>query len=134
MRSRHLGAALVALFLAAPLAAQDTTRVDTNREAVVVAAPASVAEVSGTAVAASAAPVMSLAPTRTSVVAGIQLRTEDFAPMPVPTAGRNSGNVALMIVGGAALIIGSIIDGDAGTIVMVGGGVIGLYGLWQYLK
>jgi hypothetical protein len=41
---------------------------------------------------------------------------------------------AMMIVGGAALITGAIIGGDPGTIVMVGGAVIGLIGLYDYLQ
>ena len=132
--SRHLGVALVALFIATPLVAQDTSRADTNRDTAVVASPTSGAEVSRVVVAETALPLVSLAPTRASVTAGIQLRTEGFAPTPTPSPGRNNGNTALMIVGGAALIVGSIIDGDAGTLIMVSGGVIGLYGLWQYLK
>ena len=41
---------------------------------------------------------------------------------------------AMMIVGGAAFIAGAIIGGDAGTLVMVGGAAVGLYGLYEYLK
>ena len=41
---------------------------------------------------------------------------------------------AMMIVGLAALIAGALIGGDAGVIIMVGGAVIGLIGLYQYLK
>ena len=41
---------------------------------------------------------------------------------------------AMMIVGGAALIVGAIIGGTPGTIVMVGGGVVGLIGLYNYLE
>jgi hypothetical protein len=41
---------------------------------------------------------------------------------------------ALMIVGGAAFLAGALIGGDAGTIVMVGGAGIGLYGLYLYLQ
>ena len=40
----------------------------------------------------------------------------------------------MMIVGGAGLILGSIIGGDTGTIIMMGGGALGLYGMWQFLK
>jgi hypothetical protein len=40
----------------------------------------------------------------------------------------------MMIVGGAALIVGSIVGGDAGTLFMVGGGIVGLVGLWNHLK
>jgi len=45
--------------------------------------------------------------------------------------GKNS--VALMIVGGAALIVGAVIGDSAGTIVMLGGAGIGLYGLYLFL-
>lgn len=41
---------------------------------------------------------------------------------------------AMMIVGGAALIVGAVIGSTAGTLVMVGGAVIGLAGLYQYLQ
>jgi hypothetical protein len=51
-----------------------------------------------------------------------------------PGQARESENVAFMIVGGAALVVGSIIDGDAGTLMMVGGGVVGLIGLFRYLR
>ncbi|MBX6332719.1 MAG: hypothetical protein IRY91_12805 [Gemmatimonadaceae bacterium] len=40
----------------------------------------------------------------------------------------------LMIVGGAALLTGAIIGDDAGTVLMVGGAVVGLYGLYLYLR
>jgi hypothetical protein len=49
-------------------------------------------------------------------------------------SGPQSTNVAMMIVGGAALVVGSVIHGDTGTIIMVGGGVIGLIGLYRYLR
>ncbi len=57
-----------------------------------------------------------------------------FVPPAFPGATRQSEDVALMIVGGAALVIGSVIDGDAGTLMMVGGGVMGLLGLYRYLS
>lgn len=43
-------------------------------------------------------------------------------------------NVALMLIGGATLVVGSVVGGDAGTIIMITGGVIGLTGLWRYLQ
>lgn len=45
---------------------------------------------------------------------------------------RGSG-VGLMILGGAALITGVIIGDKAGTIIAVGGAIVGLYGLYVYL-
>lgn len=45
-----------------------------------------------------------------------------------------SRDVAMMIVGGAVMVAGALIGGDAGTIIMVGGGVVGVLGLWRYLQ
>jgi hypothetical protein len=39
----------------------------------------------------------------------------------------------LMIVGGAAFVAGAIIGDDAGTVLMVAGAGVGLYGLYLYL-
>jgi hypothetical protein len=41
---------------------------------------------------------------------------------------------AMMIVGGAAILVGAVIGGDAGDIFMVGGAVVGLVGLYKYLQ
>lgn len=41
---------------------------------------------------------------------------------------------AMMIAGGAAVIVGLIIGDDVGTLIAVGGAVVGLYGLYMYLK
>jgi hypothetical protein len=45
----------------------------------------------------------------------------------------NRNAVALMAVGGAALVVGAVIGDDAGTLVMLGGAVVGLYGLYLFL-
>jgi hypothetical protein len=42
--------------------------------------------------------------------------------------------VALMVVGGAAVLVGLIIGNDVGTVIAVGGAIAGLYGLYQYLQ
>ena len=42
--------------------------------------------------------------------------------------------VALMVVGGAAVLTGLIIGNDVGTVIAVGGAVMGLYGLYEYLQ
>ncbi len=42
--------------------------------------------------------------------------------------------IALMAVGGAAIILGALMDNDARGFLMVGGSVIGLYGLYLYLR
>jgi hypothetical protein len=75
-------------------------------------------------------PVVSLEP----VTAFASVETTENSTAPVPPVLRRSQSVALMIVGGAGMIVGSLIDGDTGTIIMVGGGVVGLIGLFQYLR
>jgi hypothetical protein len=42
--------------------------------------------------------------------------------------------VALMIVGGAAIVLGAVIGDAAGTLFMIGGAVALLVGLYQYLQ
>jgi len=42
--------------------------------------------------------------------------------------------MALMIVGGAAIVLGAVIGGDIGTLFMIGGTVSLLIGLYQYVK
>lgn len=41
---------------------------------------------------------------------------------------------ALMIVGFAAVVVGLLMDNDPGTLIAVGGAVVGLYGLYHYLR
>ena len=43
-------------------------------------------------------------------------------------------NVALMVVGGAALIVGAIIGGTAGILIAVAGAAVGLYGLYGFIQ
>lgn len=43
-------------------------------------------------------------------------------------------NVALMVVGGAALIIGAVIGGTAGILIAVAGAAVGLYGLYNFIQ
>jgi hypothetical protein len=54
----------------------------------------------------------------------------DVEPMAAAALSRGE---TLMIVGGAALLAGLIIGDDAGTVIAVGGAVVGLYGLYLYL-
>jgi hypothetical protein len=59
-------------------------------------------------------------------------------PMNAVAPARGSAGVgqpeALMIVGGAAILVGAVIGGDAGDIFMIGGAVVGLVGLYKYLQ
>lgn len=108
-----------ALALAAPLSAQRATAGDP------ASAPFAAALES---VVVSLAPIPALEPvTVTETVA-------DRPVTPAPMAMSRRQSVALMIVGGTGLVVGSLIDGDTGTIVMVGGAAVGLFGLFQFLR
>ena len=84
---------------------------------------------------AAPAPIVSGA-SMTGLRAGVHLR--ETARPNRPNAAAISGGLgqarAMMVVGVAALVAGAIIGGDPGTIVMVGGAVIGLIGLYDYLQ
>jgi len=56
---------------------------------------------------------------------------EERAPRNRPGFGQPE---ALMIVGGAAIVIGLLIGDEAGGILAFGGAVTGLVGLYQYLR
>ena len=74
-------------------------------------------------------------PTLEGATAGFQRETVQGVRKPVVlAAARQSNSTALMIVGGAAFLAGAIIGDDAGTIIMVGGAAVGLYGLYLYLQ
>jgi hypothetical protein len=65
---------------------------------------------------------------------------EEVAPTPavgvvaVQDRARGNTHVAMMGVGAAAVVVGLIIGGDNGTIIATVGGVIGLVGLYRYLR
>ncbi len=47
---------------------------------------------------------------------------------------RNQGqDVALMVVGVGAMIVGALVEDTAGTIIIIGGAGMALYGLYNYL-
>ena len=43
-------------------------------------------------------------------------------------------DVALMAVGAGAMVVGALVDGKAGTIILIGGAAVALYGLYHYLE
>jgi hypothetical protein len=108
------------MFFVAPLRAQDS--------ALVAPAPSSVA-----------APVSQAAPTQTgptiesASVAVKNVAVETKAAPPSPGKYYDQGT-KLMIVGGAAILTGIVVGGDAGHAISIVGAVVGLYGLYKYLE
>jgi len=86
---------------------------------------------------APAPAVSTVGPTAQAARAGIAPRTSKEMSVSSAAQDRHIGagqNIAMMIVGGAALVTGLIIGGDGGTIVAIGGAAVGLVGLYNYVK
>jgi len=66
--------------------------------------------------------------------ARVGVRASRTSEPPPPRPADTSRNRALMAAGGAALLVGLIIADDAGTLLAVGGAVVGLYGLFRFLE
>jgi hypothetical protein len=66
--------------------------------------------------------------------ASVAVRHAPVADAAAPRRGGYGQPVALMVVGGAAVLVGLIIGGGAGTAIAIGGAVAGLVGLYQYLQ
>jgi hypothetical protein len=113
-----------------------------KRSLIAIAAIAALAVTSPAAVAFGQKPapakatVSSAGPTVAASTVGIR-RTAEASKAAAPAAEPRLGagrNVALMVVGGAALIIGAVIGGTAGVLIAVGGAAVGLYGLYYFVQ
>jgi hypothetical protein len=77
-------------------------------------------------------------PTIQAASAGFRVSTpkvdESTKSTAAPLIPRHQGqDVALMAVGVGAMIAGALIGGTAGTIIVIGGAAMGLFGLYHYL-
>ena len=115
-------AVAAALALVAPLSAQDRATADPG------VAPAS------SSMRVTASSIVLTPNVESATVDFLATEATTVSSVVLPQQARQTENVAMMIVGGAALVVGSLIDGDTGTIVMVSGGVVGLIGLFRYLR
>jgi hypothetical protein len=70
----------------------------------------------------------------TTDAAAVGVRQAPTAATAAAPRGGYGQSVALMVVGGAAVLVGLIIGGGAGTAIAIGGAVAGLVGLYQYLQ
>ena len=127
-RLRSCATAIAVLLLAAPLTAQTvTSSPDTTApSSVVLTAPAPAAVLIDVAPASAPSWVNALSVARVSAPQSAAVRVSE--------AGATPRNKALMVVGGAGLLVGAVVGGKEGTLIMGASGVIGLIGLWNYLK
>jgi hypothetical protein len=120
-RTRSIVPMMFALALfAAPARAQDA--------ASLVPSPASAATAEPAPAAAPA-----VGPTLESASVAVHHQA-DLAPATAQRRGGSAPGTALMIVGGAAILVGLVLNNGAGNAIAVGGAVVGLYGLYQYLQ
>ncbi len=76
----------------------------------------------------------SLAPTRANGLVRVRTRVASTTLVQPAKAGDRPRGVALLFIGGAALLVSALISGNAGTAIMVLGGVVGVIGLWNYVN
>jgi len=74
------------------------------------------------------------APVAAQASVGVRKAKAVPAPLPAPPRADTRQNRAMMIVGGAAMLTGAVVGSDAGTLISVGGAVVFLWGLYQYLQ
>ena len=136
---RHTARIAVVSLLAAfgaPLGAQQAApQANTDSvQAVTISAPALVQQDQ-----AAATPAPTSGASMTGLRAGVHgkesARNNASAGTAVAAATANLGtSKAMMGVGLGALIVGAIIGGTPGTIIMIGGALVGLKGLYDYLQ
>lgn len=98
-----------------------------------------IAMLPATSSAQKSAPLQPQGPTIQAAAVGFRVNegkvdasTKVTSTAPVP---RHQGqDVALMVVGVGAMIAGALIGGTAGTIIIIGGAAMGLFGLYHYLE
>lgn len=115
---------IASLVIASPARAQDASVAPT--------APRAVATTPDSTTAAQPA-AMPAGPTLDAAAVGARHASVATTAAAAPRGGYGQ-SVALMVVGGAAVLVGLIIGGGAGTAIAIAGAVAGLYGLYQYLQ
>jgi hypothetical protein len=74
-------------------------------------------------------------PTIESAAIGFRAPAATDAELNAAQLRRRAGpDVALMVVGVGAMVVGAIVGGDAGTIILIGGAALALWGLYNYLE
>ena len=116
-----------AMLIAAPLRAQENSGV-TAASSAPSDSIAPVTRPSNATVSESAGPTLS------SATVGAHRLSAETSPAPFAPRGGYGQSTALMVVGGAAVLVGLVVGGGAGYAISVGGAVIGLLGLYQYLQ
>jgi hypothetical protein len=125
----------VVLANAGPLAAQNAVQSPTVADPQPSPAAIPAAEQSPVAAPAPEQQPVSLAPFAANAAVGMHAKSSGMpGPIAPPRADTHSTGVTMMIIGGAALVAGALIGGSGGTVIAVGGVVVGAIGLYKYLQ
>lgn len=80
----------------------------------------------------TSAPALALPAARPAAL--VARTTSEPAKAPRLPQSSNRTNTALMLVGLATILVGTAVDDDAGTVLILSGAGIGLYGLYRWLQ
>lgn len=129
MRILAIGFCAVALSAAAATAQQSPPAASAPESPVVATAAQALPGI-------AAAPDARTGPTIESATAGFRVSADKNAPLTVAAQVRRGQgrDVALMAVGVGAMVVGAIVGGDAGTVILIGGAAMALFGLYNYLE
>ena len=132
-RTTVLAALAAALLLPSITSAQDLAPVTAPTAPTLVMAPATVGAPAATP---STMTIDSAAgPLTTARAVGLQHYFADSATAPMMKMKKSrSSSVTLMVFGLATLLVGTVVDGDTGTVIVLTGAGIGLVGLYRYLN
>ena len=130
-RLRSIATAIAVSLVATPLVAQSSPTIS---DTTVRGAPAASPSVVPSAVIIDRAPSVNPTSSWTNATPIAAVKTPQREAVRAMESGSTPENKALMIVGVSGLIVGGIVGGHSGTVIMIGGTVVGLIGLWNYLK
>ena len=140
-RTTIWAALAAALMLPSIGAAQDVAPVTASVTAPMTAPVAPTFVMAPAAVNVTAAAPSTMAPDRatgpltTARAVGLQHVFADSATAPMMKRKKSrSSSVTLMVFGLATLLVGTVVDGDTGTVIVLTGAGIGLVGLYRYLN
>ena len=77
-----------------------------------------------------------LGPTIQSAAVGFRVAADNNAALKAaaPVRRGQGQDVALMVVGVGAMVVGALVGNTAGTIILIGGAAMALWGLYNYLE
>ena len=87
--------------------------------------------------AQQAAPSSDKGPTLQAAAAGFRVneaKVDASTKVTAPVRAHQGQDVALMVVGVGAMIVGALVGNTAGTIIIIGGAGMALFGLYNYLE